>query len=79
MGAVRGIAALIGPFLFTLMFYQFAGPWRSYQLTRRAVLLCRRAGHHRSRDRHPGNDARRRRRDAPAGARPDHRHRRRLT
>jgi DHA1 family tetracycline resistance protein-like MFS transporter len=32
MGAVRGIAALIGPFLFTLMFYQFAGPWRSYNL-----------------------------------------------
>ncbi len=32
MGAVRGIAALIGPFLFTLMFYQFAGPWRSLNL-----------------------------------------------
>ncbi len=32
MGAVRGIAALIGPFLFTLMFYQFAGPWRSMNL-----------------------------------------------
>jgi DHA1 family tetracycline resistance protein-like MFS transporter len=32
IGAVRGIAALIGPLLFTLMFYQFAGPWRSYNL-----------------------------------------------
>jgi DHA1 family tetracycline resistance protein-like MFS transporter len=32
IGAVRGIAALIGPFLFTLMFYQFAGPWRSMNL-----------------------------------------------
>jgi len=32
LGALRGVAALIGPFLFTLTFYQFAGPWRSLGL-----------------------------------------------
>jgi DHA1 family tetracycline resistance protein-like MFS transporter len=32
LGAMRGIAALIGPGLFTLTFYQFAGPWRSLNL-----------------------------------------------
>jgi DHA1 family tetracycline resistance protein-like MFS transporter len=40
IGAVRGIAALIGPFLFTLTFYQFAGPWRSLGLLGAPFLLA---------------------------------------
>jgi MFS transporter, DHA1 family, tetracycline resistance protein len=40
IGAVRGIAALIGPGLFTLAFYQFAGPWRSLDLLGAPFLLA---------------------------------------
>jgi DHA1 family tetracycline resistance protein-like MFS transporter len=32
LGSVRGISMLIGPTLFTLVFAQFAGPWRSLNL-----------------------------------------------
>ncbi len=32
LGSVRGISMLIGPSLFTLVFAQFAGPWRSLGL-----------------------------------------------
>lgn len=32
LGSVRGISMLIGPGLFTLIFAQFAGPWRSFGL-----------------------------------------------
>ena len=32
LGSVRGISMLIGPSLFTLVFAQFAGPWKSLGL-----------------------------------------------
>jgi DHA1 family tetracycline resistance protein-like MFS transporter len=32
LGSIRGISMLIGPSLFTLVFAQFAGPWRSLGL-----------------------------------------------
>ena len=46
LGSVRGISMLIGPSIFALTFAQFAGPWRSIWVHRRAVAarvaaLCR--------------------------------------
>ncbi len=40
LGSVRGISMLIGPSIFTLIFAQFAGPWRSLGLIGAPWLLA---------------------------------------